>query len=102
MSPSLFFAVKNHPSPPPSRSMLLWLVQEEVPKIKTSIEYRREWGGKAKYCEKLIFPKIYVEDYRLHAGTNVMNISEILLTKCFPNGAHFIFKNAIEDFFLTR
>ena len=79
-----------------------FLVSEEVPKIKTSIEYRREWGGKAKYCEKLIFPKIYVEDYQLHAGTNVMNISEIPLTKCFPNGAHFIFKNAIEDFFLTR
>ena len=33
-------------------------------KIKPNIEYRGKEGEKGKYCEKSIFPKIYVEDCR--------------------------------------
>ena len=48
--------------------MLLGLVQRMFPAQPTNPENQiQHWiygeeGGKAKYCEKSIFPKIYVED----------------------------------------
>ena len=68
MSPSLLFPVKNHTShPSPAQYWYGWfkehfLLSQQVRKIKSNIEYRSEGGVKAKYCEKSIFPKIYVKD----------------------------------------
>ena len=68
MSPSLLFPVKNHTShPSPAQYWYGWfkehfLLSQQVRKIKSNIEYRSEGGVKVKYCEKSIFPKIYVKD----------------------------------------
>ena len=65
--PSSFQLKITSPLPPPAQCCYGWfkerfLLSQQVRKPKSNIDYREERGGRAKYCEKYLFPKIYVED----------------------------------------
>ena len=82
MPPSPLRPVKNNPSP-----LQLSLVRVDSRNVSCSANKSEKsnptfniGGGKAKYCKKSVFPKIYVEDCRCLIG-DVLKMSYLIYPK---------------------